>query len=305
MIHKVEIVDPSDTIIKWLGKVPALQAPRTFEFSPGLNVLWGRNGSGKSTLLTLLARMFHCHQSGEPSVTDGSIRELFGYRDGEERLLKSVKVSHDGQGVRHFDPMLMPGLIAGGAAFDGDFMMEGVNNALFKGSAGQTTAFRANKVLGAIVKTTVGPQVEWKFHRRESNDPKDLWAQRQKMVEKVLEANAAAGPMTVLLDEPERSFDLPTQVTLWRLLRAYSSRVQIIAASHCVFALNIPEARYIEMEPGYLDASKASVGLLSTWSGERPFPKTPQPEEDKGKKASKKTPKGAPKAKRTGLRQRA
>jgi predicted ATPase len=38
------------------ASVPSLAKSRTFEFKPGINVLYGENGSGKTTLLNAIAK---------------------------------------------------------------------------------------------------------------------------------------------------------------------------------------------------------------------------------------------------------
>lgn len=73
-----------------------------------------------------------------------------------------------------------------------------------------------------------------------------------------------------MLDEPERSFDLQMQVAIWRLIRAYSAKVQFIVASHSFYALGLPETNYIDMTPGYLELSARCKDLLSLWVDEKP-----------------------------------
>ena len=105
MIHRLDILDPTKTPVPWLASIDAFKTPRTFEFKPGLNVLWGRNGSGKTSLTKVLARLFHCEQSNQPIVTQESLSELVGGRVMNDADLRTgLSVSHDGQGVRHFDP---------------------------------------------------------------------------------------------------------------------------------------------------------------------------------------------------------
>ena len=266
MIYKLDIKDPTQTPVKWLSKVEAFKQPRTFEFKPGLNVLWGRNGSGKTSLTKVLARLFHCEQGNHPIVTQESISELGGGPFSEIDLKKGLKITHDGQGVRHFDPGHAVGLMGGGAAFDWDFGMEGIANTMFKGSAGQTTMFRFDRLINEIVAGEV-PEVAWKFSRSGNSG---TWGDRVKLVERFLEGNAEKGQPTVLLDEPERSYDLNAQVGVWRLLRAYADQVQFIVASHSLFALKIPDAHYIELSPRYLAGSEAVLDLLTKWPEEKP-----------------------------------
>lgn len=287
MIRFLDIQKPEETCIKWLGKVAALKAPRRFEFTPGLNILWGRNGSGKTTVLKLLARMFQCEQGGIPTVTQNSIHELFpGFRDDDdEKVFAAVEVSHDGQGVRHFDPSHSVGLIGGGAGFDDDFFTAGVMNTMFKGSAGQTTLYRFEQIMGGFLKDSAAPKPDFKMKKEHVNE---TWSGRIELIEKFLKGSGEKGPVTVMFDEPERSFDLPTQAQLWRLMRAQAHRAQFIIASHSIFALNIPEANYHEIDKGYLAASKAALDLLPKWAEEKPFPKRPDDEKPEPKKAKKK-----------------
>ena len=117
MIRSINIIKPTATPVKWVGDVAALKEPREFKFTPGLNILWGKNGSGKTTVLKLLARLFHCEQSGTSVVREESMRELFGIgmRSDDKAVFDGVTVDHDGQAVRHFDPAHAVGLMAGGA----------------------------------------------------------------------------------------------------------------------------------------------------------------------------------------------
>jgi len=267
MIYKLDILDPTKTPVPWLASIDALAKPRSFEFKPGLNILWGRNGSGKTSLTKVLARLFHCEQGNQPHVTQESLAELAGGRLYDDLdIRKGLKITHDGQGVRHFDPGHAVGLIGGAAAFDWTFGDEGLANVMFKGSAGQTTMFRADRLINEIVAGEV-PEVVWKFSRDHKNG---VWAERIKLASAFLKGNAAKGPPTILLDEPERSFDLNAQVGIWRFLRAYADQVQFIVASHSLFALKIPDAHYIELSPRYLAGSEAVLEILQKWPEEKP-----------------------------------
>jgi energy-coupling factor transporter ATP-binding protein EcfA2 len=267
MIYSLDIRHPDKTPIAWLPKVEALAQPRMFEFKPGLNILWGRNGSGKTTVLRLLSMLCHCMQGSVPRVTQRSLMELCGHGGGDVR--EAIRLKHDGQGVRHFDPGHTVGIDSG--AFDDDFFSAGVSNTMFKGSAGQTTSFRFEDTIVGVMRGRV-PKVEWVAPRGQN---------AAKVAEHFLKANAKKGPPTVLLDEPERSLDINCQVGCWRSIRAYAGTTQFIVASHSLFALNIPEANYIDMSPGYLEGCKKALGLLGGWSAEKPtrIPKSELPPE--------------------------
>jgi len=266
MIYKLNLIDPAKTPVSWLPRVEALAKPREFEFKPGINVLWGRNGSGKTTLTKVLARLFHCAQGNQPLVTQESLLELTGGSYASVDLKQGLSIKHDGQGVRYFDPGQAVGLMGGMAAFDWDFGREGIANAMFKGSAGQTTLFRFDRLMNEIA-TGVVPEVDWKFSRDKGSG---RWKDRVDLAMHFLAGNAAKGQPTILLDEPERSYDLNAQLGVWRFLRAYSSEVQFIVASHSLFALKIPDAHYIELSPAYLVGSEAVLEILEKWPAEKP-----------------------------------
>ena len=292
MIHSLKIIDPGETPVSWLGNVSALKKPREFTFSPGLNILWGRNGSGKSTILKLLAMMLHCAQSGNPVVTSTSVEDLcerMRFKDQPKaKLENSVLLRHDGQGTRFFNPSAAVGLVGGGAAFDWDFGREGMLNVMFRGSAGQTTMQRFDSLLTDCLCNKPPPSVEYRVKETNFND---YWKEWFGVAKGFLKANAKKGPATILMDEPERSVDLPLQVQCWRLIRALVRReTQIIVASHSLFALNIPEANYVEMEPGYMVMARKCLALLPEWAEEQPrMPDSPSPEPAKkeAKKRSK------------------
>ena len=266
MIYKLDILDAAKTPVKWLSSVETFKKPCSFTFRPGLNILWGQNGAGKTSLTKVLARLFHCEQSNQPIVTQESLLELVGGSFEPVDIPKGLAITHDGQGVRHFDPGHAVGLSCGGAAFDWDFGTEGIENTMFKGSAGQTTMFRFDRLVNEIVAGEV-PEVEWKFPRANLSG---TWAVRGKIANHFLKGSAEKGQPTILLDEPERSYDLNAQVGIWRFLRAYADQVQFIVASHSLFALKIPEAHYVELSPRYLADAEAALTVLQKWPAETP-----------------------------------
>lgn len=266
MIYEFDVKDPKKTTVPWFAKVEALSKPRTFEFKPGLNIVWGRNGAGKTTLTKAIARLFHCEQGNRPVVTEESLRELVSASNMIDTPTLAVEAKHDGQGVRYFDPGAAVGLIGGNAGFDWDFGTEGIDNMMFKGSSGQTTMRRFDRILNEIVAGEV-PEVEWKVSRKHVNS---FWEARCDFAAGFLKKNAKKGQPTILLDEPERSYDLNAQIGVWRLLRAYSSDVQFIVASHSFFALKIPGANYIDLSPGYLPQCEDIALRLLAWPAEEP-----------------------------------
>lgn len=273
MIRSITIHDPKRTPVPWAAKVPALLQPITF--GPGLNILWGRNGSGKSTVLRLLGKLFHCEQGGETIVTHESLRALFDRQPyGEDPTAPAVAVDHDGQAVRFFDPNEAIGIKYG--AFDDDFFEEGLINTIARGSSGQTTLRRFDKILGQILDGVV-PEVTWKVPRGKAPPPagrRSFWDDRAQLAEDMLRGAGEKGPPTVLLDEPDRSLDIANQAAVWRLLRSAAQTTQVIVAAHSLFALQLPEAQYVQLDDSMLKAIKVKELLQTTWCSETVPPPT-------------------------------
>ncbi len=257
MIESIAINDPNDTPITWWGKNKTLQNLASARFSRGLNILWGKNGSGKSSLLAMIAKLFHAEQSRYSVVTHDSITSLWSSSATRKRP-KGVDIVHDGQGVAYFDPQHKVGLIGGLAGFDYDFLDEGLGSIFTKGSSGQLVTHELGKILSKLKdKNTL--EVEFKTQKGDVNS---LWYKRIEAVENYLKPSIDKGPITLLLDEPDRSLDLPNQKLLWRGLRNISQKYQLIVASHSPFAANVKDAVYIELSDGYLTECREALKTL-------------------------------------------
>jgi len=286
MIESITVKNPKATAVGWFEKV--FPEGLTMKFAPGLNVLWGANGSGKSTILRLIAKMLHCEQGYEPVVTSESMRSLTPrYADrsssSKEATRKekfdAVQLVHSGLGTCLFDPDHKVGLIGG--AFDDDFFSQGLMNTMFRGSSGQGTMHRFDRVL---VRAMAGkaPEVVWKVRKEDATKPlkagaSDYDIERHEQAKWVLDTLAGdptianAERPTFMMDEPDRSLDILRQKSIWHMLRCASQRSQIIVAAHSLFALGLPEATYHKLgAPGapadlYYDRSLAQVAELLTW----------------------------------------
>ncbi|MHC4406953.1 MAG: AAA family ATPase, partial [Planctomycetota bacterium] len=131
MIKTLHITDPNNTPVKWWADVEGLQGIDRFDFTPGINILWGPNGIGKSTIILALARLTHCEQGGRSVVTSTSIRQLergWGAREDfrKKELTSGMHIDFDGQPVVYRNPHNNVGLIGGMAGFDDDFYNEGL-----------------------------------------------------------------------------------------------------------------------------------------------------------------------------------
>ena len=255
MITELTIEDPKATPCKWWPEVEAYKGKTKFEFNPkGLTILWGPNGSGKSTLLKVLARLTHCEQGGTPLVTQTSVREVTDALDRDNPRL-GVTLKTDGKPVHYLDPGAEVGLIGG--QFDWDFGMEGMQTMFQKRtSSGQQVTARMNRILeGAATRK----EVEWKIQRKSVND---LWQGWLDVATQFLDKNIDEdGPPTMLLDEPTRSIEIPRQAETWLIL-AQQQKFQIIAATHSIFAMNLPGATYIDVVPGYLEKCRRTLKVF-------------------------------------------
>lgn len=265
MIYSLKVEDPQRACMPWWPQVPALKGRDSLDFAPGLNILWGPNGCGKSTVLRSIARMLHCEQGGTQVVTSTSAREIRGsgatVRDG-------VLPVHDGSPVMFLDPSDTVGLIGGG--FDWDFGDKGFQNALFKGSHGETTLMRAEEILLCLVGVQQPPARRWKIlepgeePRHSSKYAVETWSAERRMLE-ILEGTGKHECPTLLFDEPDRSLDAPSQYKFWEnvVKHAKNQGIQVIATTHSVFALNLPDTNYIELIPGHLEGSVFAVARLT------------------------------------------
>jgi len=288
VITAIRISNPETACVPWWSEVEQLKGLKSIKFDPGLNVLVGPNGSGKSTILMALARMLHCAQGDVQVVTQTSVIDICGPGLGS-KIMKGVMPVHDGLPVMHFDPSKTVGLFGG--SFDWDFGMEGIQNTMAKGSAGQTTLIRFDRV-GAVLLGHKEPEgVEWK-HTPYKDTTKN-------QIEKILAGKPIKGKKsrpTLLLDEPTRSLDMRYQMGVWvNIARAAQKRLQIIVAAHSPLALLIPGANIIEMEKGYAEAVKLNLdALINT---ERMIELINQEPQKPKKKAVKKPKKKAAKKK--------
>jgi len=112
-----------------------------------------------------------------------------------------------------------------------------------KPSSGQYRIDRLNKVFG-IVKAPPGVL----------RNPKRVYAKDRLVIEKqFVNSLSKSGPTTIMLDEPERSLCLPLQKqVLCDLIPVHMKGKQVIIATHSVFALMMPDANIIDMQPGYV-----------------------------------------------------
>lgn len=223
---------------------------RKLEFKPGLNILYGPNGCGKSTILKILADTMCATQGGLSVLTQNALSETVDiWGNGKDKI--ALEVAHDGQPVMFCDPRTTVGLSSG--AFDDDFFEKGLVEVTErrKKSHGQASVARLGAVIGVLNGKLEPPtQVKRNFAKGAVNS---LWGKGIDVVEARMQGQGAKGQFTILLDEPESNFSLRWQRNLWSMIAdpLVAARLQVIVASHSLFALGIEHANYLDLVEGH------------------------------------------------------
>lgn len=251
MFHKININEEikNNKDFNYITKLKSFKNGKMTEinFKPGLNIIFSENGSGKSTILNLLSESMAAKQGGYSCVT-----EIWHY--GIKEKMKGVKISHDGQPVVYFNPRDTIGLILG--AFDDDFMIEGIGLLQMKESAGFTTMNKMIKILNMFNdKQDMLKQIEYKMSEKYVN----------KEVKEMLKGDQEREQLTFLMDEPESGLAIHVQNNLFKMINkaAKEKNIQIIMATHSLFALSCKEANFIDLNEGYIDLVKREIMNLA------------------------------------------
>ena len=242
MIHRLEISDLENCVLAYAKHVEFLNGKQSLEFTPGVNILWGRNGSGKSTVLEIMARWLCCFDGDTQLLGKYTLSCLsqWDYQSSASIPKDGVIPIHDGNPVTHFDPSKEVGVQGGSIC--SDFGLRGLQNIMSKGSSGENALRDLYPTLEGLVS---GKFPELRMNVR-PGDPHETFL-REGNVPPQEKTNIP----TILLDEPCRSLDLDRVVGFWQRI-AEAKGVQVIVATHSPFALHVPGANYIDLSPGYL-----------------------------------------------------
>lgn len=255
---------------KYVERLNFFKNQNSVEFKPGLNVLFGANGSGKSSLLKILAQKMFAAQGGQSAVTIKSVKELNfnpGAIDTVGLSLSPYDLLHDGQSVVYIDLRGTPGI--DGGKFDDDFFEVGLKNAyLTKKSTGEATMSKmdvfARLCMAWIKDRPLDFDEVYPCEVRndlEGKNYNEQWVKLDKLTKTLLTPAIERGQRTVLIDEPESGLSLPVQKKIWDILKhpKVCDKLQLIVATHSVFALNAQNANIVEMSPGYAEESKRAL----------------------------------------------
>lgn len=242
------------------AELPALQK-RIFEFSDGLNVLFGSNGCGKSTLLKCMKAYCGLKHAGWSKISDFNMLGASGrgnfpfvYRAYTPNGDCDTHVEWDGTATFFNDSDLRIDDMAW--FYNKDILArEGLTTEeeqmmilAEKPSAGQTRIRKLNKIFNLAANP---PDF--------LNDklPNNHAVERAEV--EYIKSLPNTGRITIMLDEPEKSLSIPKQIELFQLLKSFQDRFQIIISTHSPFILFENDVKIFDMEPGYIDTCKKTI----------------------------------------------
>jgi hypothetical protein len=255
------------------AKLPAI-AVKTFEFRPGLNILFGPNGCGKTTLLRVTAAFVGCYERGwsKPVADSGKPHTVVPYP-------RRFSLAAPGHCEAEVDWDGVPGMLHTVDLPRGDMFSdveeefdEQLAAVMTNPSAGQLVVSMINKLKGVGRNIPdITDRTRTIFMGGESvqrDHVNSLWAEYiDAFTDYVVSVRASGrklGPVTVFIDEPDKALSIPNQHVLWtRALPGLAESCQVVAASHSPFALVAPGANVIEMEPGYVAACRECLGKIN------------------------------------------
>jgi energy-coupling factor transporter ATP-binding protein EcfA2 len=246
------------------SELPSLKG-RTFNFTDGLNVLFGSNGCGKSTLMKCMKAYCCLQHGGWSAISDfnklgaGGVGNFpFVYRAFTPTGECDTRVDWDGTATFYNDSDMRIDDMSW--FFNKDILkQEGLTTeaeqmdfVAKRPSSGQTRIKKLNKIFN-IAKN---PPKFW-----ETTPNNNRYEHMEVAYVTSLPRN---GKVTILLDEPEKSLSIPKQIELFKFLKEFQNDLQIIISTHSPFILFEDGINIIEMEENYIQTCKDVIKECST-----------------------------------------
>jgi ABC-type lipoprotein export system ATPase subunit len=239
---------------------------RVFQFNDGFNVLFGSNGCGKSTLMKCIKAYCAIEHGGWSKISNYMSLGVGGVKNFPMvyRALTPTKecdtiVEWDGTPTFYNDSDLRIDDMAW--FYNKDILaQEGLTSPAEqmdymarRPSSGQTRMQKLNKIFNIAMNppdfTLTTPNPGNRFEQMEVQYIRSL---------------PRNGKVTILLDEPEKSLSIPKQIELFRLLKSFQDKFQIIISTHSPFILFEDNINIIEMESDYINTCKNIIKECST-----------------------------------------
>lgn len=242
---------------------------RVFTFDPGLTTLFGPNGSGKTTLIKILAA--YCGTAGGWSTFVEPIyceKGAFGARERKripfpKRFLCltpekecEAQIEWDGSPTFYSDATSTDSKITDfGDPGDGVF-----GDGIEKWMA-HRVASSGQMRIGAVMRIFNQILVKPPNLLAKKDVGNSAWEKALTEFQDYVRGLPRKGPMTVLLDEPDRSMGIPFQAQLWtEVLPVVATKFQVIVASHSPFALGVEKNTVIDLSKGgYVEECRKSL----------------------------------------------
>ena len=258
---------------------------REFNFTSGINVIYGPNGSGKTTLLKTLAAytgldMTDKNFGGGAGWSRPASRSFI--RDEDDFNLMDHFAEHnvgqcvasvlwDGTPAFYNSASLSDSTTMTHMEFDANESADGLTDvqvhlAMLQGhmSEGEMRKFKIVQLLRQLE----SPPDPYTKAERNSNRLEKEYAKHIRKLRKVLDNHDRDSRITLLWDEPDRSLDAQKQFEFWTAWAMNIHRklnVQIIATSHSYVPPLLSTANafnVIELEDGACDSMVTNVNVL-------------------------------------------
>lgn len=237
---------------------------RIFEFKPGLNIIVGNNGAHKSMLLKTIAAHCGIEKGGFSRISDpakiGAKHPshypilYMNYAPGKTSALvewdgtPSFYNDADTMAKNDLSWFMNPELSSDGISTEA----EQLDLMATKPSSGEYRIQKINKIMQMLQRP---PDL--------SVIPNDIITPEERAIAQFevnyIQSLPRTGPMTVMLDEPEKALSLHKQLELFDTIEKLAEHFQVIMVSHSPFVLFKKKANFIDMIPNFSADNKKLI----------------------------------------------